>query len=90
MCAFCNPYVCIYVHIQHIQINKKAYKIVYKHNRNRKLKMSTASIKAKSRESAYSQGLTKTKSIGRDSESQAGRQSDGCCEWCLELRRRGR
>ena len=36
--------------------------------------------------------LTKTKSIdsGEDPESQAGRQSDGYDEWCLELRRGGR
>ena len=36
--------------------------------------------------------LTKTKSIGsgQDPESQAGRQSDGYGEWCLELRRGGR
>ena len=36
--------------------------------------------------------LSKTKSIGSgsDSESQAGRQSDGYGGWCLELRRRGR
>src|SRR6218665_1696886 len=36
--------------------------------------------------------LTRTKSIGsgQDSESQAGRLSDGNVGWCLELRRGGK
>ena len=47
---------------------------------------------AKLREPAYSQGLTRTKSIssGQNPESQAGRQSGSYGGWCLELRRGGR
>ena len=59
---------------------------------NRKLLISTASTKAKSREPVYSQGLNQNKIDGRshDPESQTGRQSDGYDGWCLELRRGGR
>ena len=51
------------------------------------LEVSTAPTVAKSREPAYSQALSKTKSIGSwsDPESQAGYGG-----WCLELRWGGR
>jgi len=58
---------------------------------NRKLEISTAPTKAKSREPAYSQALVQNKidrhrvrfrELGR----QAGRRSDGYGGWCLELR----
>src|SRR6218665_1818811 len=60
-------------------------------NRNRKLEISTALTKAKSRNQLIQRRLSKRKSIGSgsDLESQAGRQSDGYGEWCLELRREG-
>ena len=49
-----------------------------------------APTKAKSREPAYLQALTKSISSGLDPESQAGRQPDGYGERCLELRQGGR
>jgi len=64
-------------------------KIFVKKLLNRKLKISTAPTKVKSRESAYSQALNQNKSIGRgqDSDSQAGRQagrqSDGYGDWMV-------
>jgi len=64
-----------------------------KPNRNRKLDISTAPTKAKSREPDIHRRLSKAKSIGRgsDLESQTGRQSYGYHGgWCLELRRGGR
>src|SRR6218665_169618 len=67
------------------------YKIGY--NRNRKLQISRAPTaqKRSRRNQLIHRRLTKTKLIGssQDPESQAGRQSDGCGGWWLELRREG-
>ena len=55
----------------------KRYVLAYR-NHNRKLEISTASTKAKSREPAYSQKLIQSKiDSGSDPESLAGRESDG-------------
>src|SRR6218665_1106620 len=60
---------------------------INKHTRNRNLEISTDCGNQLIHGRLY-----KTKLIGRgsDSESQAGRQSDGYGGWCLELRRGGR
>ena len=44
-------------------------------NCNRKLEISTAPTKAKSRVSAYSQALVQNKSIGSGSDPESGRQA---------------
>ena len=57
-------------------------------NRNRKLEISRAPTKAKSREPAYSQAPNQNKiDRQRSKAGEAGRQSDGYGRWCLELRR---
>ena len=59
--------------------------------RNRKLEISTAPTKVKSREPAYSQALVQTKIDrqrvrSRESGREGGRQSDGYGGWCLDRR----
>jgi len=56
-------------------------------NRNRKLEISTAPTKAKSREPAYRRLSKKSIGSGSNPESQAGIRSDGYGGWCLELSR---
>ena len=68
--------------LQHFRTYRTSYSI----NRNRKLEISTAPTKAKSREPAYSQALVQNKSIGSgsDSESQADSRTamvDGVWSW---------
>ena len=81
-----EPYIYGYKQISHY-INRNC-------NHNRKLEISRASTKGKSREPAYSRALNQNKiyrlGSGQDPESQAGRQSDGFGGWCLELRHGGR
>ena len=68
------------------------YDIMLNVRRNRKLEISRAPTKARSREPAYSQALRqKQKSIGSGSISrESGRKTGGYGGWCLELRRGGR
>ena len=65
-------------------------------SRKRKLEMSTAPTKAKSREPSYSQAYIqnnidrhriRSRKSGRQTGRQIGRQSDGHGGWCLELGR---
>jgi len=60
-------------------------------NHNRKLDISTAPSKAKSREPAYSQAFVKNKiDMQQDRSRESGRKTDGYGGWCLELSRGGR